>query len=93
VLYANTNQCLFSHNQGKNFGRKGVMPFVSTAVGSSFSINSDAAVDVGPGNSYLVISDNDLEKGEAPISNGIAFTTAFASSPLGCRRAFKNVEI
>jgi len=83
VLYANTNQCLFSHNQGKNFGRKGVMPFVSTAVGSSFSINADAAVDVGPGNSYLVISDNDLEKGEAPISNGIAFTTAFANTPLG----------
>jgi hypothetical protein len=79
VLYAETNQCLFSHNQGKNFGHKGVLPFV----GKSFSIYADAAVDVGPGNSYLVISDNDLEEGEAPISNGIAFTTAFASSSLG----------
>ena len=83
VLYANTNQCLFSHNQGKNFGHKGVLPLVSTSVGSPFSINADAAVDVGPGNSNLVISDNDLEKGEAPISNGIAFTTAFAGTPLG----------
>jgi hypothetical protein len=27
-----------------------------------------------------VISDNDLEKGEAPISNGIAFTTVFGTS-------------
>ena len=80
VTYEGTNQCLFSHNQGKSFGRKGVLPFVSTSVGSSFSINADAAVDVGPGNSYLVISDNDLEKGEAPISNGIAFTTAFATA-------------
>jgi hypothetical protein len=80
VMYEGTNQCLFSHNQGKNFGRKGVLPFVSTSVSSPFSINADAAVDVGPGNSYLVISDNDLEKGEAPISNGIAFTTVFAAA-------------
>ena len=75
VIYANTNQCLFSHNRGKNFGHKGVSP----VVGKSFSIGADAAVDVGPGNSYLVISDNDLENGEAPISNGIAFTTVFAA--------------
>jgi hypothetical protein len=30
-----------------------------------------------------MISDNDLEKGEAPIGNGIAFTTVFASTSLG----------
>ena len=80
VIYDGTNQCLFSHNQGKNFGHKGVLPFVSTSVASPFSIYADAAVDVGPGNSDLVISDNDLEKGEAPISNGIAFSTAFAAA-------------
>jgi len=89
VLYANTSQCLFSHNRGKNFGHKGVLPIVV----NSTPYYADAAVEVGPNNSNLMISDNDLEKGEAPISNGIAFTTAFASSPLGCRRAFKNVEI
>ena len=79
VLYADTSQCLFSHNRGKNFGRKGVLPIVV----NSTPYYADAAVEVGPNNSYLMISDNDLEKGEAQISNGIAFTTAFASSPLG----------
>ncbi len=93
VLYASTNQCLFSHNRGKNFGHKGVLPIVV----NSTPYYADAAVDVGPGNSYLVISDNDLEEGEAPISNGIAFTTAFASSPLGTSPGYnvfvKNNEI
>ena len=73
VIYEGTHLCVFSHNRGKNFGHKGVLP----VKGSSFSIYADAAVDVGPGNSDLVISDNDLERGEAPINNGIAFTTAF----------------
>jgi len=93
VLYASTNQCLFSHNRGKNFGHKGVLPIVV----NSTPYYADAAVDVGPNNSYLVISDNDLENGEAPISNGIAFTTAFASSPLGTTPSYnvfvKNNEI
>jgi len=93
VLYASTNQCLFSHNQGKDFGHKGVLPIVV----NSTPYYADAAVDVGPNNSYLVISDNDLENGEAPISNGIAFTTAFASSPLGTTPSYnvfvKNNEI
>jgi hypothetical protein len=79
VLFAGTNQCLFSHNQGKNFGREGVLPVVV----SSHTIYADAAVDIGPANSSLVISDNVLERGEAPISNGIAFTTAFAATPYG----------
>jgi parallel beta-helix repeat protein len=79
VIYGNTSQCLFSNNQGKNFGHQGVLP----VKGSSFSIYADAAIDVGPGNSDLVISDNDLESGEAPINNGIAFTTVFAATPLG----------
>jgi hypothetical protein len=93
VLYASTNQCLFSHNRGKNFGHKGVLPIVV----NSTPYYADAAVDVGPNNSYLVISDNDLENGEAPISNGIAVTTAFASSPLGTTPSYnvfvKNNEI
>jgi hypothetical protein len=74
-----TNECLFSHNQGRNFGHKGVLPVV---VGP-YSIYPDAAVDIGPGNSNLVISDNDLERGEGRISNGIAFTAVFAATPLG----------
>jgi len=87
VLYVNTNQCLFSHNQGKNFGHKG-LPIVV----NSTPYYADAAVDVGPGNSNLMISGNDLEKGEAPISNGIAFTTAFAGTPLGSSANF-NVNL
>ena len=55
--------CVFSHNRGKNFGRKGVLP----VVGSPFSIYADAAVEIGPGNSKLVISDNDLERGEGGL--------------------------
>jgi parallel beta-helix repeat protein len=83
VMYAATSYCLFSHNQGKNFGHKGVLPLVSTSVSTPFSVYADAAVDFGPGNSNLMISDNDLEEGEAPIGNGIAFTTVFASTSLG----------
>ena len=79
VICVSLNQGLFSHNQGKNFGHKGVLPVVV----DSSSIYADAAVDIGPGNSGLVIGENDLEKGEAPISNGIAFTTVFATTALG----------
>ncbi len=67
VIYTNTSYGRFSHNRGKDLGR------------GAFSGAGDAAVAVGPGNLALVISDNDLEKGKAPISNGIAFTTAFAT--------------
>jgi hypothetical protein len=84
VVLVGTNQCLFSHNQGKNFGRKGVLPVVV----SSHTIYADAAVDIGPANSSLLISDNVLERGEAPISNGIAFTTAFAATPYGTTANF-----
>jgi hypothetical protein len=76
VIFAGTTVVQFSHNRGKDFGHTGVLP-----VGfNSSSIYADAAVDLGPGNIALVISDNDLEKGEAPISNGIAFTTVFGTS-------------
>jgi parallel beta-helix repeat protein len=88
VSFLGTNQCLFSHNQGKNFGRKGVLPLV---MGPN-TIYADAAVDIGPGNASLVISDNVLEGGEAPISNGMAFTTAFAGTPLGNTPNF-NVDV
>jgi hypothetical protein len=40
-------------------------------------------VDIGPGNSHLVISDNDLEKGESHISSGIAFTNTFPAAAAG----------
>jgi hypothetical protein len=94
VFYAKTNQCLFSHNRGKNFGHTGVLPIVGKSSSGSGTVSdyADAAVEVGPGNSYLVISDNDLEKGEAPISNGIAFTTAFANTSLGTSPNF-NVNV
>jgi len=66
VIFIGSNLCAFSHNRGKNFGAHG-----------AFSDAGDAAVAVGPGNTFLDIGDNDLENGEARISNGIAFTTVF----------------
>jgi len=71
AIFTGSAQSVFSHNQGKNFGRKGVL---------AGSQHGDAAVAIGFGNGPLVISDNDLENGEAPISNGIAFTTAFGTT-------------
>ena len=73
VIYDRYTYAQFSHNQGKNFGHTGVLPVCRSP------IYADAAVAIGPGNLGLVISDNDLEKGEAPISNGIAFTTIFGT--------------
>jgi parallel beta-helix repeat protein len=70
VIVEGTGAGQFSHNHGRNFGHKGVLP------GSQYG---DGAVAIGPNNRYLEISDNDLEKGEAPINNGIAFTTVFGT--------------
>jgi hypothetical protein len=56
------------------------------------TIYTDAAVDIGPGNTNLLISENVLERGEAPISNGIAFTTAFAAGLGTSPNAIANVE-
>jgi nitrous oxidase accessory protein NosD len=78
VAYVGAIQSLFSHNLGKKFGHKGA-PVV---IGAN-SIYPDAAVDIGPGNSHLVISDNDLEEGESHISNGIAFTNTFPAAAAG----------
>jgi len=79
VAYVNAIQSLFSHNRGREFGHNGVLPI---RVGSN-TFYPDAAIDIGAGNSHLVISDNDLEKGESQISNGIAFTTVFPAAVVG----------
>jgi parallel beta-helix repeat protein len=71
VLFRGTQSSQFSNNHGKNFGHGG---------DPAGPIILDAAVAVGPNNFYLVISDNDLENGEAPISNGIAFTTVLGTT-------------
>jgi nitrous oxidase accessory protein NosD len=71
AIFTGVAQSVFSHNQGKNFGHTGVLS------GAQYG---DAAVAVGFGNNPLVISDNDLENGEGPISNGIAFTPAFGTT-------------
>jgi parallel beta-helix repeat protein len=76
VIFINTYWTHFSHNRGRNFGHTGVLPVLPGPP----PIYADAAVAIGPGNLFLVISHNDLETGEAPISNGIAFTTAFGTS-------------
>jgi len=76
VIFKDTYWTHFSNNHGKNFGHTGVLPVLPGPP----PIYADAAVVIGPGNLFLVISNNDLEKGEAPISNGIAFTTVFGTS-------------
>jgi hypothetical protein len=55
------------HNQGRNFGAKGSLPWYS---GVSF----DAAIDLIYYNEYIQINDNDLEKGK---KNGIAFSDVY----------------
>ena len=61
VLFAGTTNALFSQNRGEGLGHKGSLPGY---------IN--AAVDIAPGNLYLVISDNWLGAGK-PSGDGIAF--------------------
>jgi parallel beta-helix repeat protein len=63
----------FCHNRGKNFGRGAFSGAGDAAVAISLSSDSN-------NNSYLDISDNDLENGEGPIVNGIAFSTFFETS-------------
>jgi parallel beta-helix repeat protein len=88
VFYLSSNDS-FGHNQGRDFGAKGVMPvYISftayfTKLPSHITITNeaDAAVDIGPANAAIAISDNDLEEGKSPISNGVAFTTVFGFVP------------
>jgi parallel beta-helix repeat protein len=75
VVFISPSECVFKHNQGKNFGAKGVKPVVVPS-GTPPTTNADAAVDIALGGEGLVISDNDLEGGESTIYNGIAFTIA-----------------
>jgi hypothetical protein len=88
AFFGRTNQCVFSHNKGRNFGRKGVLP----VEGDSTPIYPDAAVDIGAGNNNLLISDNFLAEGDAPISNGIAFTPVF-NEAVGSSAASFNVNV
>ena len=77
VVFVLTTSSQFSHNRGKNFGHAGVLPLGIVIDPPPPPICPDAAVDIGPGNLALEISYNELENGKSPISNGIAFTTAF----------------
>jgi hypothetical protein len=70
VIFTGTQFAQFSNNRGEDFGANGAFPGAG-----------DAAVAVGPGNELLTISDNWLDEGKDPISNGIAFTTIFGTSP------------
>src|SRR5271157_2961234 len=59
VAYVGAIQSLFTHNRGKKFGHKGVLPVVininppASTPASAYSIYPDAAIDIGPGNSHL----------------------------------------
>ena len=77
AVFLGTVGNLFSHNRGRNFGAKGLLPV--SLYGPS-GPDADAAVDIGFGNEFLEISHNDLEEGEGSISHGIAFTTIFGTS-------------
>jgi hypothetical protein len=74
---------VFGHNQGKDFGARGVLPVYISWPSPSFTLShkADAAVDIGPEVAFFTIADNDLEGGASPISNGIAFTTVFGFGP------------
>jgi hypothetical protein len=82
VIFTGTTNAVFSNNRGEDFGAKGVLPGAG-----------DAAVAIGPGNQYLVISDNCLEEGKAPISNGIAFTSIFGPGTPNTNIYVKNNRI
>jgi parallel beta helix pectate lyase-like protein len=62
VIFTNTTNSEFSNNRGSNF----------VAPGAAFPGTGGAAVSIGPSNSFLTISDNDLEKGNGGI-DGIRF--------------------
>lgn len=82
MIFTGTTLSEFSNNRGKDFGAKGTLPGAG-----------DAAVAIGPGNDGLVITDNDLEEGKAPISNGIAFTTIFGPGTPNTNIYVKNNRI
>jgi hypothetical protein len=82
VIFTGTTNAVFSQNQGEDFGANGVLPGAG-----------DAAVAVGPGNKYLVISDNSLEEGRDPVSNGIAFTNVFGPGATNSDIYVKNNRI
>ncbi len=82
VILTGSTDVTFTHNQGEDFGANGAT-----------SGAGDAAVAIGPGNQYLVISDNSLEEGKAPISNGIAFTSIFGAGPINADIYVKNNRI
>lgn len=73
VVLTGTNGILINRNRVKSFDQLSGTVEIGTTGASA-----DAAVDIGGGNSNLVIRDNDLEgkEGSSP-SNGIAFTTVF----------------
>jgi hypothetical protein len=79
VVFFSTEGVLFAHNQGRKFGAKRPVSIVTAVTPSltTVSHDADAAVDIGGSNLLIAIRDNDLEEGESPISNGIAFTTFF----------------
>jgi hypothetical protein len=68
VVFTGTTNSVFSDNEGKHFGHKGTLPGAG-----------DAAVAIGPGNSFLVINNNELDEGEGFISRGIAVTSIFGT--------------
>jgi hypothetical protein len=72
VFFVDTTNSTFTNNSGEDFGAKGVLPVDPTPLPSP-----DAAIEIAVANSGLVISDNYLEGGKAPINNGIAFTNIF----------------
>jgi hypothetical protein len=57
---------IFSHNQGKKFGARGLLPVIPSHL-------ANAAIDAIIWNQALQINDNDLEDGNVPGYSGIDF--------------------
>jgi hypothetical protein len=82
VIFTGTSNSSFSHNTGKHF-----------AAVTGFTGSGGAAVAIGPGNSNLTISQNDLNGGVGAM-NGIRVTTIFGATPVnqGLNVSFNSVQ-
>ena len=71
VIFYECGDTHFSHNQGQNFGARGVLPI------SSGPTYADAAIEITFHSYSLQINDNDLGEGRTPDFSGISFAPLF----------------
>jgi parallel beta-helix repeat protein len=72
VIFYDCTYTYFDHNQGQNFGAKGVWPFWT-------GYSADAAVDLIYEDTNMEINDNDLEGGKVAGYSGIAASNIYSA--------------